>query len=202
MKTCTYCHQNKPLSEFYALRKKYKASRCKTCVKYIATIYNKTNKKERALTNTKYKQTHAGEIKASHKSYKEQHRERNNELQQLRRIKQRLLNPPPKRKRTAIEYKKLAKRCRRMVERCLEIKNEAKISRTFEILKYKPSDLKQRIETQFKQGMSWNNYGDWHIDHIKPLCKFKIDTTIYTMNALCNLQPLWAEENLKKGGDF
>lgn len=39
--------------------------------------------------------------------------------------------------------------------------------------------------------MSWDNYGEWHIDHIKPLTKFDKDTPIHIVNALSNLQPLW-----------
>jgi len=48
--------------------------------------------------------------------------------------------------------------------------------------------------------MSWDNYGEWHIDHIIPLCSA---TTVEELEKLChytNLQPLWAEENLFKGG--
>ncbi|KKL15741.1 hypothetical protein LCGC14_2502560 [marine sediment metagenome] len=52
--------------------------------------------------------------------------------------------------------------------------------------------------------MSWENYGfyGWHIDHIKPLCLFNLSDE-KQFNKAChytNLQPLWAEENLKKGG--
>lgn len=60
------------------------------------------------------------------------------------------------------------------------------------------------ISSQFKSGMSWENYGPvtWHIDHIKPCCQF--DLTDPKQQAECfhftNLQPLWAKENLTKGG--
>ena len=56
------------------------------------------------------------------------------------------------------------------------------------------------LESLFKDGMSWDNYGEWHIDHIIPLCSA---TTVEELEALChytNLQPLWAEENILKGG--
>ena len=56
------------------------------------------------------------------------------------------------------------------------------------------------VESKFKQGMTWQNHGKWHIDHIVPLYKF--DPTKYEdikkANHYSNLQPLWAEENLKK----
>ena len=62
--------------------------------------------------------------------------------------------------------------------------------------------LKQRIECQFKTGMSWENYGDWHIDHKKPISKFGDKSSVSVINMLCNLQPLWKKENLSKSNKF
>ena len=57
------------------------------------------------------------------------------------------------------------------------------------------------LESQFTEGMSWDNYGEWHIDHIIP-CSF-FDLTKPSHQKLCfnwkNLQPLWAEDNMSKG---
>lgn len=54
---------------------------------------------------------------------------------------------------------------------------------------------------QFQEGMSWDNYGEWHIDHIRPLANYNLeDSTI--IKELChytNLQPLWGCENISKG---
>lgn len=61
--------------------------------------------------------------------------------------------------------------------------------------------LKTYIETRFKPGMSWENYGDWHIDHVYPL-SIAIKETKESFIKAChytNLQPLWASENMKKG---
>lgn len=73
--------------------------------------------------------------------------------------------------------------------------------RTSEVLGYTSDDLILHIESQFKDGMSWNNHGDWHIDHIKPVSAFikegVVDPSV--INALDNLQPLWATDNQKKG---
>lgn len=59
--------------------------------------------------------------------------------------------------------------------------------------------LKKHLEKQFIEGMSWENHGKWHIDHIKPLSLAK---NMEDMKKLChytNLQPLWATDNIKKG---
>lgn len=52
----------------------------------------------------------------------------------------------------------------------------------------------------FEPGMSWDNRGEWHIDHIKPVCIFirEGETDPAVINALSNLRPLWAEENLSR----
>jgi hypothetical protein len=62
-------------------------------------------------------------------------------------------------------------------------------------------ELRQHLEKQFSLGMSWENYGEWHIDHIRPLSSFDL-TNADQLRVAChftNLQPLWAEDNLKKG---
>ncbi len=57
------------------------------------------------------------------------------------------------------------------------------------------------IQEQFTDGMSWDNYGDWHMDHIKSCSKFDLSDTKQQLECFnyTNLQPLWAEDNLSKG---
>ena len=50
--------------------------------------------------------------------------------------------------------------------------------------------------------MSWYNQGKWHIDHIIPLSSANTEEGIYKLCHYTNLQPLWAEDNLKKGGEL
>ncbi len=67
-----------------------------------------------------------------------------------------------------------------------------------------PSHLEQHLESQFTDGMTWDNYGDWHVDHIKPISSFDLSTESERIaaNHYTNLQPLWAEDNLKKSNSF
>jgi hypothetical protein len=60
-------------------------------------------------------------------------------------------------------------------------------------------DLKKNIESKFIDGMTWDNYGEWHIDHIKPISSFNKNEEPKIVNSLDNLQPLWAFDNLSKG---
>ena len=65
-------------------------------------------------------------------------------------------------------------------------------------------NLRIFIEDRFQPGMSWDNYGQWHIDHVKPLSKFNL-TDKKELKKAChysNLQPLWAKDNLKKSNKY
>jgi hypothetical protein len=70
------------------------------------------------------------------------------------------------------------------------------------IVNFTNDDLKIHIESLFKEGMSWDNYGKWHVDHIKPVSLFNAEDDISIVNSLENLQPLWASENLSKGNKY
>jgi hypothetical protein len=72
------------------------------------------------------------------------------------------------------------------------LNGKVKNASTIELLGYGYQELKEHITSLFTDGMSWENYGEWHIDHIKPLSSFDEDTPIHVVNALSNLQPLWA----------
>ncbi len=56
------------------------------------------------------------------------------------------------------------------------------------------------IQEQFTEGMNWNNYGEWHIDHRKPCASFDLSKPNAQRKCFhfSNLQPLWAIENIKK----
>ena len=63
--------------------------------------------------------------------------------------------------------------------------------------------FKEHIEKQFVEGMTWDNYGEWHIDHIIPL-KYENPTMEETIERLHweNTQPLWATDNKSKGNRY
>jgi len=68
---------------------------------------------------------------------------------------------------------------------------------------YTMEELRVHIESLFDFGMTWDNYGDWHIDHIIPLASFRpvsVENPAFLKAwSLKNLQPLWAIENFRKG---
>jgi len=81
---------------------------------------------------------------------------------------------------------------RSILRRTLQYNDISKCGRTIDILGYSADELKVHIENQFTIEMSWDNYGEWHIDHIKPISTFNKKTKPSIVNALSNLRPMWA----------
>jgi hypothetical protein len=74
------------------------------------------------------------------------------------------------------------------------------------MLPYGSIELKRHLEGLFTKGMSWDNYGDWHIDHVIPHSYFDYKTYDCDEFVKCwelsNLQPLWAIDNMIKGNRY
>lgn len=72
----------------------------------------------------------------------------------------------------------------------------------FDVLQYTPEELINHLEKQFKDDMTWENYGVWHVDHKLPITSFEIqemgDKEFMRCWSLDNLQPMWGEENIRK----
>jgi hypothetical protein len=98
---------------------------------------------------------------------------------------------------------RLAARTRTAVWTCLKEADVAKYRSTFETLGYTLDELISHLEALFTEGMNWENYGLWHVDHKIPMAKFNFTSTDDHEFKLCwcldNLQPMWAMENYVKG---
>jgi hypothetical protein len=67
-----------------------------------------------------------------------------------------------------------------------------KTDKTIRMLGYSAEEFRNYIESLWLPGMSWQNHGEWHIDHIKPIYTYDKTTDVKIINALSNLRPLWA----------
>ena len=71
-----------------------------------------------------------------------------------------------------------------------------------DLVGYTLDDLKKHLEKQFTEGMTWENYGEWEIDHIIPIKVFNYDNAEHLDFKRCwalkNLRPLWRNENRAK----
>lgn len=92
----------------------------------------------------------------------------------------------------------LSRRLRNRLYYALRNKNWSKSSKFTSYIGCDRSTLIEHIEAQFKEGMNWDNYGQWHLDHIIPLDSANTEPDLYKLCHYTNLQPLWALDNIKK----
>lgn len=158
---------------------------------YRKRYYEANKEKLKIASKERYKQN-----RESHKAYVTEYVKRNKEVVNARvrkRDKYRRVNDP--------NYK-IAKNLRSGLWKAL--KGISKSDSTINLLGCSIEELKAHLESQFTEGMSWDNYGEFHIDHIKPCASF--DLTDPEEQKKCfhysNLQPLWAIDNLSKGDKY
>lgn len=138
--------------------------------------------------------------KEHRKQYLKEYREKNKD--KIREVKR---NYERTRKANDPIYK-LINNFRTAIYQVLKENNIQKNGHYFDILKYSPDDLIDHLEKQFMDNMTWDNYGQWHVDHIQPISSFDIreigDDKFMECWSLRNLQPLWGEENIRKSNKF
>ena len=97
---------------------------------------------------------------------------------------------------------KLISNFRTAIYTVLKESNVDKYGHYFDVLQYTPEELINHLEKQFKDDMTWDNYGIWHVDHKLPITSFDIqemgDEEFMKCWCLDNLQPMWGEENIRK----
>lgn len=211
---CTKCKEEKDISNF---SKKYKTKSgiqkyqniCKSCV----SEYDKNNKKDR---NEYYREYYI-ENKDSILEYKKVYHIKNREtiLEKKREYRKREYVILKNKKYFTDNFDKVIlaqsvyrKRYphiiawRRILYRTLNYLGKEKEYSTLISLGYSAEQLKEHIESLWSDGMSWENYGKWEIDHIKPLTKWDENSLPSEVNALSNLQPLWKEDNIRKYNNY
>jgi len=164
------------------------------------SAYYKKNREAIIAYNRQYRQDHQEEVAARKRKYHHEHREeiaaRKWQYQQDHR--EEIAAYFRERYQTNIQYKltcKLRARLRRA------LKGNTKSGSAVRDLGCSIPELVAHLESQFRESMTWDNYGEWQIDHIVPLSSFDL-TNREQLLQVChytNLQPLWASENSSKG---
>lgn len=169
-------------------RKKYYAKNKETILSYCKTwsLKNKERKKE---TSKKWRNLNPEKVRKYCRNYRKRNRQKINEKQRI------LLATPMGRLKNAL-------RC--ASKRIAYYSGAKKRFPTIKFLGCSFAHAKQHIESQFKDGMNWGNFGEWHIDHIRPLASFDLTDATQQLMAghYTNLQPLWAAENMSKGAKY
>lgn len=105
-----------------------------------------------------------------------------------------------KNRRKKDPFYKIQNNLRARIWKVLKRKKNVKSRGTTELLGCSIIEFKKYLESKFQAGMTWGNYGKWHIDHIKPCASFDLSKS--KQQKLCfhytNLQPLWALDNIRK----
>lgn len=92
----------------------------------------------------------------------------------------------------------MKRRIRNTINQSIRRKKYGKESLSQEILGCSWEEFSLHLERQFSEGMSWDNRGEWEIDHILPLGSAMTYDEIVALNHYTNLRPLWRDENRKK----
>jgi len=146
-------------------------------------------------------------LKKNHKNWSEKNRDHLNEYHKEWREKnidkhrENKRNYEKNRKDSDPLYKLIAN-FRTAIWTVLKESNVDKYGHYFDVLQYTPEELIIHLEKQFKDDMTWDNYGIWHVDHKLPITSFDIqemgDEEFMKCWCLDNLQPMWGEENIRK----
>lgn len=206
MKTCTRCQLNKSLTEF-RISGKYIVSRCRECEREICREYKERNREalnaRRAIdrkenphkwkaANKKFYEKNAERMIQRSKEYAQHNRKEISKKQALQRKLRRNSDPT---------YRIKENLRKRMWETIVKSQGKTKSARSLQLLGCSAQDCRLYLESLFLDGMTWENYGEWHIDHIKPISSFDLSQPEEQFKCFhyTNLQPLWAIDNLKKG---
>lgn len=185
-KKCSKCKVEKEVCEFRKSSKMKSGyqSECKLCAKLRYHLNREENLLKKKIYTLKNK-----EKKSEYdKKYRLINKDKKNEYIRNYRKKRRLNDP----------IFRITESMRSRLKNFLKTKNIQSYNNTFTIVGCDPKQLKEFLENKFVDGMSWDNYGKWHIDHIIPISSAVNDNDVYNLCHYTNLQPLWSEDNIKK----
>ena len=141
--------------------------------------------------------------------FKEENREQGRQKAKEWKIKNRERYLAAAAKRRARPVHKIAVCMQAALRRAIKYGKLPKSKNTSEYFEVSWDVIREHLESQFTEGMSWNNYGQrgWHIDHIKPISTFNISDPVQLKQCFhyTNLRPLWWKDNLsrpKNGSDL
>jgi hypothetical protein len=172
---CIVCNNTKPISEFNKNKRNPLGivKECKECRSVKSKKYYNRNKEVIKKKTNDYYIQNKSTVKEKRKEYSK------------------------RRLQTDIKYK-IARNLRNRLYYALQFKEWKKNTHFSQYIGCDLSQLKQHLESLFKPGMNWDNYGEWHIDHIVPLSKSENEETMYKLCHYTNLRPEWSKDNIKK----
>lgn len=209
MKKCTVCLAQKEKSEFHKdkSRKDGLRDKCKECQKLFRAKYYLKNSEALKSYSREWYENNKEYAFESMRAYRDANQEKNKKRKREYYLKNK---DSISRKQTIYMRNKcrsdptfrLKQRCRKRIWAAFKENGYTKRSKSFSIIGCSKEFLVSHIEAQFKDGMEWDNYGKWHVDHIIPLSSAETEDDVIRLCHYTNLQPLWAKDNLKKGASL
>jgi len=191
--------------------KRYRQKNKQKCKEW-SDNYQKDNKEKIAIQRKKYRQEHRAERKKYNKEWKRKNKEQtqrtSKEYYHNNREKIREYHAKYMQTKTRTDPKfRLNKNIRNSIYLSLKNKNISKNGRPWEsLVNFTLEELMIHFESLFQSGMTWENQGKWHIDHIKPISLFNFESINDPEFKKCwelnNLQPLWAIDNIRKHNKY
>ena len=228
-KICSKCKKNLPIDRFSKDKCRFDGlcHKCKICTKQYKKQYYLKNKEKILQKGQKYWKKNKDKLSKQNKIWRDTHKKycsdyslkyrKNHKLQIAQKDKEYAQKHKLKKKQYLHNYLRLRllrdlnfKLRKNLRTRIWKVLNEnTKSAHTSELLGCSIEFLKKHLESLFKPGMSWDNYGtgwngkgmrEWHVDHIEPCASFDLSKPSEQRKCFhyTNLQPLWAEENRKK----
>ena len=177
MKECNKCNTKKPITEYYISNRSNKPlGQCKECYKNRVKKYNKKWVSENQDKVKKYRK----DFRQSNPNYMTEYMEEARKDPLFR----------------------ISMNMRIRLGNVIRAKNYTKRNHLHEVLGVTWSEFENYISLLFEEGMNWDNYGEWELDHIKPLATAVNGDEIEKLFHYKNLQPLWKEDNRKKRDRF
>ena len=180
--------------KYYSKRDKYFAYHptCKNCLsvynKKYRKVYWQKNKKKLSEKNKIYRIKNSEKIKKINKEWQKNNRKQINEKYKI--------------KYDCDYLYKIKFNIRNRVSKSFYRNGFKKNTKTANILGADWNTVKNYIQNQFTDNMSWDNFNKIHIDHKIPLAAASTEFEVIALNHYTNLQPLWADDNLKKSDKY
>jgi len=227
MKKCNKCNLEKDYDLFYKDKTKKDGymNYCKSCkkiyesenkekIKQSKKIYYSENKEIIIAKNRKYISENKDKVKEMYREYyinnkdskieyqKKYYNINKEKIQKYKKDNSVKINERYNKRYKNDDLFRLKKTIRCLIYKTLKSSDNNKKSNTTEILGCSYEDFKLYIEEQFVEGMSWENYGEWHLDHKIPISWAETEEQVYELNKYTNFQPLWAFDNQSKNNKY
>lgn len=185
---CKKCGIEKSLKQYYKAKENRLgiAKTCKTCDKKRSVSWYQKNKERCRLGRVKNAEKNRKAVSQWHKANPERVRKKNQRWKKQKRKK----DPT------------YGLNCSISTAMWRSLKDGKDGKSWLNLVGYSLNSLIRHLEKQFTEGMTWENYGQWHIDHKIPISVFNFTKPEHRDFKRCwalkNLQPMWAKDNQSK----